>query len=130
MSQQLINFLSKLNSADSHQFVYVDPENIDNFGIRKQEEDWVSIGSLENLSFGFQSMSKAIESLIKGGIYTYKGKRINVNKKTLLEAWSEGNLVNEEFVAELEKDATYICELWAELAAEDFVMNVLPTLLG
>ena len=138
----LVNYLKNLNSQETQWGVWVNPENTDEYRVGQfcfenggLLDDWICIGSLDKLSFGFQSQSDAIKALLtnhktryKAGI-EYKGREVRVNLDAIMDAWSNGNL-NSEFGSFLEKRAKEIELQWAELEAEDFVYNKLPAIIS
>lgn len=143
----LQNYLQQLNLAESQQGIWVNPENpteeyrigqycFENGGIN---DNWVCIGTLDDLSFGFQSGYSAFACWVSGGInsesmprsnqkITYKGRSITVNPLALYEAWTDGS-VDEEFAAFIQKEVDSIRSEWSEMDAENFVNNKLPEIL-
>lgn len=87
------------------------------------------IGSLKNLSFGFQSKRDAIKHLLSENDYLlYKGKKVKVSVKGTLEAWSEG-VLDEEFSSFLEEEAEEIENIWGKTEAEEFVIHDIPDMI-
>lgn len=141
----LQNYLKSLNSAESQWGVWVNPENPEEYRVGQSIfenggllDGWICIGTLEDLSFGFQSTHDAFASWVSGGaseampdgvktIY-YEGKEIRVQPQAFYEAWVERRFVKEftDFVTE---QVDNICDEWSELAAEDFIDNKLPEIL-
>lgn len=140
------NFLQQLNSAESQWGIWVNPENpteefrtgqfcFENGGIR---DGWVCIGSLDKLSFGFQSNQDAFASWVSEGrsdslssdieSITYRNKRVDINPEALYEAWCNGDL-DSEFAEFISKEVEEIKEIWSENQASDFVDNELPEIL-
>lgn len=137
----LVEYLARLNSADSQQGVYVNPENTDDyivrpimFGYNRQEYgDYVLIGSLDRLSFGYQSQLDAIESFLMDyglgdgrSAFEYKGRKVVVDIKGLMD--NIDNL-DEDFRAFLDQEAEAIEKSWSENEAELFVIDQLPEIL-
>jgi hypothetical protein len=145
-TSSLASYLQALCSADSHQGIWVNPENIDEYRIGQFvfenggiEDDWVCIGSLDRLSFGFQSEHDAIKSLLEEGehprnhskdirSYTYNERKIWVSVKGILNAYSEGHL-NPDFLESLAEDAESIMDEWANFQADYFVSDQLPLII-
>lgn len=127
----LQRYLETLNSSETQWTVYVHAEDVDSYKCSQWNEEypWVSIGTPEALSFGYQSMSDAIATLLESGEYVFNGRKIKVNAKAIAEAYSDGRL-GEKFRQALEEDAQYIMSTWSEIKAEDFIMNELPEILN
>lgn len=134
----LQDYLQQLNSAESQWGIWVNPENpteeyrigqycFENGGMA---DSWVCVGSLENLSFGFQSTYDAIKQFIEDSddAVVYNGKVVKVNAKGILEAYSSG-LLDEDFQEFLESEAAKIEAIWAEEESWDFVHNKMPDIL-
>ena len=73
MSSKLFDYLVELNTSENQWGIWVNPEAptedfrigqfcFSNGGIN---DNWICIGSLEELSFGFQSLGEAIEMWLK-----------------------------------------------------------------
>jgi hypothetical protein len=145
-TSSLANYLQALCSADSHQGIWVNPENIDEYRIGQFvfenggiKDDWVCIGSLDRLSFGFQSEHDAIKSLLEEGdhphnhskdirSYTYNERKTWVSVKGILNAYNEG-LLNPDFLESLAKDAELIMDEWAAFQSGYFVSDELPLII-
>lgn len=141
---KLTEYLAQLNSADSQQGVWVNPENVDDyivrpimFGYNRQDcGDYVLIGSLDRLSFGFQSQLEAIECFLndhqdKSDIYdravlSYNGRKVVVSIKGIIE-----NLDNldDDFRSFLNLEAEAIESTWARNEADLFIEDKLPAIL-
>lgn len=131
---KLLDYLKGLNSAESQWGIWVNPENpqdeyrvgqycFENGGVK---DDWIHIGSLDDLSYGFQSMSEAIESYLSNlDCVQFKGRKVRVNKKAIVEAWSNGSL-DDEFREFLESEAEAVKEVWADCEASAFVYDEMP----
>jgi hypothetical protein len=131
----LQEYLSNLNSADSQWGIWVDPDNINDYRIGQFQietggildgDGKICIGSLDKLSFGFQSQHDAIKQYLEENqLLIYKGKKVKVNKKEILQAWSDGNL-DADFAKFLEQNSLNIMQVWSECEAEEFVNNKIP----
>lgn len=142
----LRDYLKTLNSSDSQWGVWVNPKNptedhrigqycFENGGLL---DGWILIGSLENLSFGFQSESDAFASWISDGqsehistltrTISFNDRDVHVNPEALYEAYTEGKL-EKAFAGFIDNELQDITTEWADLAAEDFVENRLPEIL-
>ncbi len=126
----LQEYLSNLNSADSQRGIWVNPDNINDYRIGQFQLDGkICIGSLDQLSFGFQSQHDAIKQYLEENqLLAYEGKKVKVNQKEILQAWSDGNL-DPEFSSFLEKKSQDIMQTWAEYEAEEFVNNKIPEII-
>jgi len=132
----LQNYLSNLNSADSQYGIWINPDNINDYRIGQFQfenggilDGKICIGSLDQLSFGFQSQHDAIKQYLKENqLLAYEGKKVKVNQKEILQAWSDGNL-DPEFSSFLEKKSQDIMQTWAEYEAEEFVNNKIPEII-
>ena len=128
--------LSNLNSADSQWGIWVNPDNIDDYRVGQfcfenggLLDNKICIGSLDKLSFGFQSQHDAIAHYLKENhLLAYKGRKVKVNKEKILQAWSDGYL-DEDFSEFLEDEAKSIMEIWAKCASEEFVINQIPQII-
>lgn len=133
----LQEYLSNLNCADSQWGIWVDPDNVDHYRIGQCcfetggiLDGKICIGSLDKLSFGFQSQHDAIKQYLEENqLLIYKGKKVKVNQKEILQSWSDGNL-DPEFSSFLEKKSQDIMQTWAEYEAEEFVNNKIPEILS
>lgn len=138
MASALQSYLQSLNTSESQWGLWVNPENpteeyrigqycFENGGIK---DDWVCVGSLDKLSFGFQSDSEALETFLEqndGGL-DYNDRKVLFNKQGLLDAWSNDSL-DEEFRSFLEAEIEKIQAIWSEEEAWNFVVNKLPEIL-
>jgi hypothetical protein len=125
----LQEYLSNLNSADSQWGIWVDPDNVNDYIVASccsENRTYILIGSLDKLSFGFQSQHDAIKQYLEENqLLIYKGKKVKVNKKEILQAWSDGNL-DADFAKFLEQNSLNIMQVWSECEAEEFVNNKIP----
>jgi len=132
----LQKYLSNLNSADSQWGIWINPDNIDDYRIGQfcfdnggVLDSKICVGSLDKLSFGFQSHCDAIEQYLKENQYLYyKGKKVKVNKEAILDIYREGTF-DTDFTEFLEGEAQDIMKIWAECEAEDFVNNKIPGII-
>ena len=128
--------LSNLDSADSQWGIWVNPDNIDDYRVGQFcfenggiLDEKICIGSLDRLSFGFQSQHNAIKHYLEENEFLiYKGRKVKVNKKEILRAWSDENL-DEEFAKFLESNSEDIMKIWAKYEAENFVNNEIPEII-
>lgn len=144
--RSLVEYLSQLNSSDSTQGIWVNPDNYTEYRIGQFQfenggilDDWKYIGSLEEISFGSQSYPDAIENVLKSGYnpnkknsdirsYTYNDQEMWVSIKGVLAAYSK-NRLDRNFQKSLEEEADTVVQEWAQLQAEYFVSNELPKIL-
>ena len=128
----LQNYLSNLNSADSQYGIWINPDNINDYIVApfsSENEKYIFIGSLKKLSFGYQSQHDAIKQYLKENqLLAYEGKKVKVNQKEILQAWSDGNL-DPNFSSFLEEKSQDIMQVWSECEAEEFVNNKIPEIL-
>ena len=132
----LQEYLSNLNSADSQWGIWVNPDNVDDYRIGQFcfenggiLDEKICIGSLDKLSFGFQSQHDAIKQYLKESEFlSYKGRKVKVNKKGILQSWSDG-ILDEDFSKFLEDKSQLIMKIWAEYQAEEFVNNEIPEII-
>lgn len=140
----LIDFLSELNTNDNTWGLYVDPENIDNYRIGQMcfdngglVDDYVFIGDLSSLSFGYQSTYECLESYLDSlttknkekAELSYKGKKVLVNKEAIINLYFEAKL-DEDFQNFLEKEINFIYEMWSLWETEIFIYEELPKILN
>lgn len=135
----LASYLQSLNSAESQWGVWVNPENpteeyrigqyiFENGGL---DDGWVSIGTLESLSFGYQSTIDAIKEYLEDNEtsgFEFEGKTVRYSVGGIVDAYSEDSL-DDAFRTFLESEAVKIEAVWSEFEAEDFVTNNLPDIL-
>ncbi|MEY2910762.1 MAG: hypothetical protein RLZZ184_71 [Cyanobacteriota bacterium] len=132
----LQKYLSNLNSADSQWGIWVNPNNINDYRIGQFQfenggilDGKICIGSLDQLSFGYQSQLDAIKQYLEENqLLTFEGKKVKVNQKEILQAWSDGNL-DPNFSSFLEEKSQDIMEMWASYEAEEFVNNKIPEII-
>ncbi|NBO72997.1 hypothetical protein EBV26_21395 [bacterium] len=128
----LQEYLSNLNSADSRWGIWVNPGDVDDYTIRQFSSEngkYIWIGSLDKLSFGFQSQHDAIKQYLEENqLLTFKGKKVKVNQKEILQAWSDGNL-DPSFSSFLEEKSQPIMKMWASYEAEEFVNTKIPEII-
>lgn len=138
--KKLINYLAELNTADNSWGLYVDPKNIDNYRIGQIcfenggiLDNYIFINTLDNLSFGFQSIREILESYLNSsngiGEFIYKGKKSKCNVETIINAYFEEKL-DKEFHQFLKDDINSICNMWSLWEAENFVEEKLPNILN
>lgn len=127
----LLTYLQQLNSAENQTGVWVDPENIDRFRIGDLQfenggmlDNWVFVGTLEQLSFGSQSYRDAFKEAATAAM---EGHRYN--EEALFEAWSKG-----ELAPQLQRSISAAIEEihaeWSAYAANEFVEESLPEILA
>ena len=127
----LENYLKQLNSAETQWGIWVNPENpleeyrigqycFDHGGVL---DDWVCIGNLESLSFGFQSTWDAFDEAASQAM----GKH-EYNAEALREAF-----FNEELADELQEEIQSIIDdhhkMWTEEEVWFFLREKLPAIL-
>ena len=132
----LSEYLSQLNSTDSQWGVWVNPENpteeyrlgqycFDNGGVA---DDWVCIGSLDNLSFGFQSESDAFDDCFKVSPIFDGTEYQNQAKDEVYELY-----LQQDLPPVLQKKVEGYIENWqseaSEWEADCFVEEKLPMIL-
>lgn len=124
--------LSNLNSSESQWGVWINPRNIDDYSVAPYSSEYgkyIWIGSLKDLSFGYQSQHDAIkEFLTQTKEIQYNGRKIKVDTEGVLRAFSDGNL-DEKFRSFLEEKAQIFEQTWAECEAENFIDNQLPDII-
>jgi hypothetical protein len=134
MSQQLIKYLSGLNSTETQWGIYVDPENVDNYTCTQYGPDgWIKIGTPNSLSYGFQSTYEAVKAFLEGcgASLEFNGRTVRFNLKGLLEAYADRNeRGNDELFDWLEEQAADIQAQWSIDEAENFVIDKLPDIIS
>lgn len=141
MSQQLIKYLSELNSTETQWSIYVDPDNLDNYICTQWDgpDGWVCIGTPYSLSYGFQSTYEAVKAFLEGcgadraakGEFQWNDRTVRFNLKGLLEAYSERTIRgNDELFDWLEEQAADIQAQWSVDEAEMFVADQLPDIIS
>lgn len=132
----LSEYLMGLNTSDSQWGLWVNPENpteefrigqycFENGGL---DDDWVCVGSLDRLSFGFQSESEAFEDCFKIS---------PIFEGTPFEEMDEDEVYDlycqEELPSDLQAQVDEYIEDWqsqaAEWEADYFVDQTLPEIL-
>ena len=132
----LQEYLSNINSADSQLGIWVNPDDVDDYRIGPFQfenggilDGKICIGSLDQLSFGYQSQLDAIKQYLEENqLLTFKGKKLKVNQKEILQAWSDGNL-DPSFSSFLEEKSQPIMKMWASYEAEEFVNTKIPEII-
>jgi hypothetical protein len=133
---ELKDFLVSLNSSDTHQGVWVNLRDLDNWrvGPLSQDEGWLCyLGSLEELSFGRQSREEAFYSWVSDGWISdtiddlpsqsrveVGGRRIHINPARIWKAYNEGRL-SPNFHRQLDELIQNITSEWAELEVDKFL---------
>ena len=125
----LQEYLSNLNCPEPQWGIWVNPDNVNDYIVApccSENRKYILIGSLDKLSFGFQSQHDAIKQYLEENqLLIYKGKKVKVNKKEILQAWSDGNL-DADFAKFLEQNSLNIMQVWSECEAQEFVNNKIP----
>jgi hypothetical protein len=128
MSNNLVDYLKNLNSANSNWYLWVNPDNVDEFEVNQQcpRKGWFNAGSLNNISYGMQSMEEAVRNYLSqcDGVITGFSKKIRFNLEGMMEAYKEDRL-SEELRRYLEVQGTEIMMIWSEQEAEIFVDETL-----
>ncbi|MGC9527834.1 MAG: hypothetical protein ACP5D7_20050 [Limnospira sp.] len=128
--QKLIDYLKQLNTAENQWGLWVNPGNYDEFRVGQycfdnggMPDGFVCVGSLDDLSYGFQSEREAFDSV---AAELMEGHQFNADG--LYEAW-----VNEKLAENLQSKFTdaiaSVCESWAHEEATSFVYD-LPEILA
>jgi len=126
--QKLIDFLAQLNCASSELGLWVD-KNLESYRIGDIHlenggllDDKVFIGTLENLSFGYQSQEEAIKTYLdaKRPTLYFKGKKVICDRDGIVAAWLSRSL-DPEFSQFLESEAETIEHQQSMEEAEMFV---------
>lgn len=124
--EALINYLSELNAEDNQWGVYVDPEDyayrigqtiFENGGMLDGK---IYVGTLEELSFGFQSEGDAFGEAAAEAM----GKS-RFNEDGLYQAFVNEELP-EELQSSIEKSIEIITSMQAREQAEKFVYEQMP----
>lgn len=127
----LFEYLKNLNSSETQWGVWVNPTDLDDYRIGQYcfenggiLDDFVCIGSLHKLSYGFQSHYDALKEYLKENqidfekaSITYKGKEILVSKEGILTAYGNG-ILDKDFEEFLDNEIEDVCNIWASLEAE------------
>lgn len=134
----LLEYVKNLNSCEDTQGIWVNPENIDDFRIGQLQfenggilDNFFFVGTLNNCSFGYQSIREGILTLVCGdsdskheyGFYHYKGKQVKIHVESLIEAYFEESL-DLDFYQALNSDISYILDTWADEEASLFIENL------
>lgn len=135
----LIQFLASscLNEASSME-VYINPHNINDYQVWDHPlEGYISIGTLDQLSFGYQSEEDAVYQAL-GCVSTpkegekveilFEGKKISINPVGIMRAYTE-NKLGDAMQKWLEKEVRLLLDQWAEEEATLFVEEKLPIIL-
>jgi hypothetical protein len=131
----LIEYLSNLDTADSSWGLWVNPNNIEDY--RKGQfvfenggilDDFVCVGDLEALSFGYQSHEDAITEVLRSGLVEYNKKQVKFNPLAMKEHYLAEELPP-SFHECLENKANEIERIWAVMEAEDFVNIQIPLII-
>jgi len=132
----LTQYLAELNAADPQWGIWVNPENpeeeyrvgqvFENGGVL---DDYVFIGSLDDLSFGFQSVDEILNFIFREeGFKNLNERKGNVSLDGIKEAYSEGRL-DPEFQSDLEDKIESIWNVWSQEEASYFVDQKIPEII-
>lgn len=136
----LKEYLEQLNSAETQWGIWVDPQDpknnwrvgqfqFDNGGVMDNK---VCIGSLDRLSFGFQSEGDLVREIFTEG-FTFNGYTLidgeNADAEGILEAYYT-NRLDDEFQQELEAQINDLWEEESRIQAEYFVDHELPDIIN
>ncbi len=153
--KKLVDFLAELSNESMSEGVYVDPENYESSyivsharksdgAIKLKESGRIFIGTLDDLSFGFQDLNEAANEVVdevsikdQDGYKTcfeWNKKELYFEEDKLLELMtSEGEMDLEglsddeqECVMWLNGTVQRVAEDWAKEEAQYFVDNSLP----
>lgn len=139
--KKLISYLSELNTLDSSWGLWVDPSNIDSYRVGQMCFDnggmldkYVFVGTLNNLSFGFQSIRDILKSYLfpnlSGiGSFNYKGRESKCNVEMLINAYFQ-EILHDDFYKFLQEEVYTLYNMWSIWEAENFVECVLPEILN
>ena len=137
--KNLTIFLSELNTADNTWGLYVNPNDINSYRIGQicfenggLSDNYVFVDTLDNLSFGFQSIVEILKVYLNNnngvGEFIYTGKKSKCNVDAIISAYFEERL-DKQFRQFLEEDINKICNMWSVWEAEAFVEEKLPEIL-
>ena len=123
---KLLDYLAQLNTADSTWGLYVNPDNYDDYRIGQLIfenggllDDKVFVDTLDNVSFGYQSVSDALDIILTSD-FKYKGKSVKLNKEAIKELYYD-NKLHKEFADYLDTTVNSITDEWAYVEAANFV---------
>jgi hypothetical protein len=126
----LIQFLETLNSSDTSCGVWVNPENVDDFRVGQFifenggiKDNWVCIGSLNSLSFGYQYEVDAFNEIIHTVMAPHK-----FNFEGLRAAFFNGE-VHETLETQIQEAIDAYNAVQAHEAASHFI-NELPEIIA
>ena len=145
--KNLVDYLSELNAVDNTWGLWVDPNDINNYRIGRfcfenggLLDNFICIGDLSDLSFGFQSHKEVLETILDSNTYSkdstkaelfYNEKKVLVKKESILELFFENSrLLNTDFYTFLEDSICELANIWSTGEAELFVEEQLPQLLA
>ena len=134
-----------MNTADSNWGLWVNPENIDEFR-RGQfvaenggvSDNWICIGDLGSISFGYQSESDAFYSWVSGGqstnetsaitVIDYGGKKVRINPEAVYESYCGDRTpaLSADFKEFIGQQILQIQSAWAEAEVDEFLGVFLP----
>lgn len=136
--KNLVDYLSELNTVDSTWGLYVDPNDINNYRIGQicfenggLSDNYVFVDTLDNLSFGFQSVVEILKSYLNNnrvGEFIYKGKKSKCNVEAIIEAYFKERL-DKQFHRFLEEEVNSIWNMWSIWEAEAFIEGELLEIL-
>jgi hypothetical protein len=131
-TDKLAHFLSTLNNPDRTKSVYVNPENVNQFRVGDDRlenggllDDWVWVGCLDDLSYGYQSKTDALKSI--GKCFEYKGKTVRTNPDAIVELYYDEAL-DPDFASFLTESVNEIMEQWAIDEANVKVFEIMELL--
>jgi len=126
----LKDFLSNLNSGEHNWKIWVNPDLPEEEYRAVQEpgriDGWVCVGSLEGLSFGFQSKKDAFLDCID---LVMQGKARHYNPSALFDAYYNGDLPL-DLSREIDREIESIHKEWSQFEAEEFVVDKLPAIIA
>jgi hypothetical protein len=127
---RLVDYLASLNASTDQWGLYVNPTDLDDYRVEQLIFDngglldgKVYVGTLEDLSCGYQCQVDAIKTFLEDnerfGIaeIKYKNKLVRCKTESIIDAWSEDKL-DPEFQEFLESEAEEIELEWAKNEAE------------
>lgn len=147
--KNLVDYLSKLNTVDNTWGLYVNPHDINSYRIGQicfenggLLDNYVFVDTLDNLSFGFQSVVEILKSYLNNnnevGEFIYsrvprdlaskKGKKSKCNVEAIIEAYFKERL-DKQFHQFLEEEINIIWNMWSVWEAEAFIEGELLEIL-
>lgn len=130
----LTQFLSELDSPREDWYLYIDPNDIDDWRMGYYKFHYgerIPIGPLSRISFGRQDHHEALLAVLHHqanrptGWLDYKGNTVVVNVAKIVELYGKGKL-DYEFESTLQELVKQTMKDWSLRGAQTFVSEVLP----